>query len=429
LSASLVWSHHGGAGTGPAVSPACVHLAATEPPKRGGPRRGSRVYRSGMTTTASGRRLVASIQRSGERTATVDDFFTEVSAEVEKVVPFDGSMWFGVDPSTLLALSPARIHNMDSSLCWPFWLGEFHDNDLLQFRDLARQPVPVDSLRSATGGLPVRSPRYRDFLTPQGYDDEARVAFRTGSTTWAVAGLYREKGRPAFDGGELRLLGDISEAVGAVLRSRSVVASPLAGSLIAPGVLMFGADGVLLSANQEAKAWLAELYGPEADGVPWTELLARCAMSDRLLPYTLMQPLVARARAVAIGHDEGPVRVRLRDRGGRWVVLHASCLAATDADGPVVVVVEPAKSAEVAPIVVEAYGLTAREREVVRRVASGMSTPEIAAALYLSGHTVRDYIKSVFEKVGVSSRAELIAKLFAEHYADALHADAVHIDT
>ena len=154
-----------------------------------------------MTTTASGRRLVASIQRSGERTATVDDFFTEVSAEVEKVVPFDGSMWFGVDPSTLLALSPARIHNMDSSLCWPFWLGEFHDNDLLQFRDLARQPAPVDSLRSATGGLPVRSPRYRDFLTPQGYDDEARVAFRTGSTTWAVAGLYRRRDVPRSTAG------------------------------------------------------------------------------------------------------------------------------------------------------------------------------------------------------------------------------------
>jgi DNA-binding CsgD family transcriptional regulator len=381
-----------------------------------------------MTTTASGRRLVAAIQRSGERTATVDGFFSEVSAEVEKVVPFDGSMWFGVDPSTLLALSPARIHNMDAALCWPFWHSEFHDNDLLQFRDVARRPMPADSLRLASGGRPVRSPRYREFLQPQGYDDEARVAFRTGTTTWAVAGLYREKGRPGFDVQELRLLSDISGAVGSVLRARSVVASPLTGSLIAPGVLLFGANGLLLSANQEAKAWLAELYGPEADGVSWTELLARCAMSDRLLPYTLMQPLVARARAVAIGHDEGPVRVRLRDRGGRWVVLHASCLDETDGNGPVVVVVEPAKSAEIAPIVVEAYGLTPREREVVRRVASGLSTPEIATELFLYGHTVRDYIKSVFEKVGVSSRAELVARLFAEHYTDTLHGNMVHAE-
>lgn len=30
---------------------------------------------------------------------------------------------------------------------------------------------------------------------------------------------------------------------------------------------------------------------------------------------------------------------------------------------------------------------------------------------------MRDYIKAIFEKAGVSSRGELVAKLFAEHYA------------
>jgi len=99
----------------------------------------------------------------------------------------------------------------------------------------------------------------------------------------------------------------------------------------------------------------------------------------------------------------------------------------TDPDSPVAVVIEPAQSAEIAPIVVEAYGLTPREREVVRGIARGLSTPDIAAELFLSSHTVRDYIKSVFEKVGVSSRGELTAKLFAEHYSGALHASLVDV--
>jgi DNA-binding CsgD family transcriptional regulator len=45
----------------------------------------------------------------------------------------------------------------------------------------------------------------------------------------------------------------------------------------------------------------------------------------------------------------------------------------------------------------------------------------------LSAHTVRFYIKAVFEKVGVSTRGELVAKLFADHHSDPVHAAAVHI--
>jgi DNA-binding CsgD family transcriptional regulator len=92
------------------------------------------------------------------------------------------------------------------------------------------------------------------------------------------------------------------------------------------------------------------------------------------------------------------------------------------------VVVEPAKGSEIAPIIIEAYGLSPRERDVVKGLARGASTPELAAELFLSPHTVRDYIKTVFEKVGVSSRGELVAKLFAEHYADPLHERIVHLD-
>ena len=108
-------------------------------------------------------------------------------------------------------------------------------------------------------------------------------------------------------------------------------------------------------------------------------------------------------------------------------MLHASVLDSASGDGNVAIVVEPAKSGDLAPIIIEAYGLTPRERDVVRAIARGSSTPEIAAELFLSAHTVRDYIKAVFDKVGVSSRGELVAKLFAEHYADPFHETLVEI--
>jgi DNA-binding CsgD family transcriptional regulator len=39
----------------------------------------------------------------------------------------------------------------------------------------------------------------------------------------------------------------------------------------------------------------------------------------------------------------------------------------------------------------------------------------------VSHHTVRDHLKATFQKVGVSSRGELTAKLFAEHDHPPLH--------
>jgi len=52
--------------------------------------------------------------------------------------------------------------------------------------------------------------------------------------------------------------------------------------------------------------------------------------------------------------------------------------------------------------------LTTRERDVVRLVAEGMRNQEIALRLKLSEHTVRNYLLRVFDKLGISSRVELV---------------------
>jgi DNA-binding NarL/FixJ family response regulator len=50
--------------------------------------------------------------------------------------------------------------------------------------------------------------------------------------------------------------------------------------------------------------------------------------------------------------------------------------------------------------------LTVRETEVLQRVAKGYTMPEIAEQFGLSRHTVADYVKQVYRKLDVSSRAE-----------------------
>lgn len=50
--------------------------------------------------------------------------------------------------------------------------------------------------------------------------------------------------------------------------------------------------------------------------------------------------------------------------------------------------------------------LTERESEVLLRVAKGYTLPEIGVQLGLSRHTIADYVKQIYRKLNVSSRAE-----------------------
>lgn len=61
--------------------------------------------------------------------------------------------------------------------------------------------------------------------------------------------------------------------------------------------------------------------------------------------------------------------------------------------------------------------LTKRETTVVHCVTQALSNREIAATLRLSEHTVKNYMYRIFEKLGVSSRVELIVQQ-APNFAD-----------
>jgi DNA-binding CsgD family transcriptional regulator len=263
-------------------------------------------------------------------------------------------------------------------------------------------------------------------LQPQGISDELRAVFRTGDSTWGFVSLYRDAG--AFTDGDVAVMRGVSTAIATALREHVRDANPWLGAPAAPGLIVVDGAGRAVTANAEAHQWLRELW-PLAD----TQSPDCIDVFDRrdvdLQVPTPLYALVARARAFADGREHAPARLRLRDRRGRWIVFHASALQGPDSSdtGSVALVIEAAKSAEIAPVVIEAYGLTKREREVLGAIARGATTAEIAAELFLSPHTVRDYVKTVFEKFAVSSRAELVARLYGEHYTDPLHETMVHV--
>jgi DNA-binding CsgD family transcriptional regulator len=345
----------------------------------------------------------------------------EASQRLRRTVPFDGAAWFATDPETILPTTPVLIENVVPGYCETYWQREFTVEDFLLFRDVARSDSGGGTLFAATDGSPARSPRYREFLAPQHYGDELRAAFRTGPSTWGVVDLFRDRGREPFTAADVDSVTAGGAAVALALADLATEGRTwlAPGSADRPGTAVFDAADRLCSLDEQAERMFAEIAS-SGWGWPHTDLAMAPVLS-----------VVNRARAVAAGRESGPATVRMRTRAGRWLAVHASSMRDARGDvGTVAVVVEPADPALVAPIVTAAYGLTPREQEITRAVSCGLSNAEIAAELFLSRHTVRDHLKAVFAKLSVSSRGELMTKLYTDHYAPVIHepgADAEHV--
>jgi DNA-binding NarL/FixJ family response regulator len=63
-------------------------------------------------------------------------------------------------------------------------------------------------------------------------------------------------------------------------------------------------------------------------------------------------------------------------------------------------------------------GLTARETEVLRLIARGLSNPEIAGKLFISEATVKTHINNTFAKIGARHRAEAVRYAYRRGIAD-----------
>lgn len=74
----------------------------------------------------------------------------------------------------------------------------------------------------------------------------------------------------------------------------------------------------------------------------------------------------------------------------------------------------PASAAQGAGAIAAAWArLTAREVEVARAVAQGRSNKEVADALFISERTVKAHLGSIFDKLGVRDRLQLVLHMAA----------------
>jgi DNA-binding CsgD family transcriptional regulator len=322
---------------------------------------------------------------------------------LRRAVPADALWWATSDPATLLFTSTYQEQIPERTT--PYFLeNEFIADDVNKWVDVARDPDGVRTLHRTTRGVMSESARYCEIFHPLGFGDELRAVFRAQGACWGFLCLHREAGR-SFTSDEALFIKSVAPHVALGLRLGLVIgALDAAEATRAPGVVLLSAELAVTGWTPAAEQWLDELgFVVGRDALPPTELLA----------------VAARLRGPATPDAKDP-RLRVRTAAGRWVVLHASRLPTAGADA-IAVVIDDASPAEVAPMIMLAYGLTEQERIITGLVCQGMSTLEIAGIAGIAANTVQDHLKSVFDKVGVRSRRELVVTILRDHYAPHAH--------
>ena len=335
----------------------------------------------------------------------------EIIKQMRKVIPIDVFFFTTADPATLL-FTGALVDEILAAATPQFLQNEFLHDDVNKFSWLARSATPVGGLIQATHYELEQSPRYRDILAPLALGDELRAALITGGTCWGFLCLHRDRSSPPFTAAEAAFLNRLTTHIALGLR-KAVLLRSMTGSHVPdePGLLLLAENLSVVAISPAAERWLAEIA--EADW-PHEQALHSAASA-------VVARLLALERGLNAEVDLVP-RVRLRTASGHWLVLHASRLSGPGALGIIAVILEVARPAEVAPLIVMAYDLSRRESEILQSVVRGLSTAEISAEFHISSNTVQDHLKAIFEKVGVRSRRELVGQLFAQQYQPRIEA-------
>lgn len=345
----------------------------------------------------------------------LDDFLAEATTSVQRAVPWVGACVGTHDPATMMLTSARKYgalvaNNEHDQL---FGIIEYGTDDETSFRSLAISELRAVGMQQSTAGDVERSERMARLMQPvYGFADEARLLFRDASGVWGCLAMFRGSDDPAFASEEVAFLGSLSESFARGVRS-GMLARLATGQLTdpeatGPAVVIVDVHDRISQISVGAEERLAELRGDAHVGDP----------------LSLVTSLVGAARR-SLGVPGTPLpRARVRTASGVWLLLHASPLRGADgAVGDVVVTIEEARPPEIVALVVAAFGLTPRERDVTRLVLQGVDTKEIAATLHVSAYTVQDHLKSVFDKAGVRSRRELISRVYFEQYVPRMGAD------
>jgi DNA-binding CsgD family transcriptional regulator len=322
-------------------------------------------------------------------TRVVDEAQTEaamrrlVLQRLTELVPADVLMWDRVELTTGAVRHQAVPAEAEPPGAFDAVVETAADHPLLAAHAAGRRPALRLSDLVEAGPL-SHSELYGDLLHACGVEYEIAIGMRTGRGEAVVVGLGRterqfsERDRDMLDIAGPRLEGALQAIQARCRLDRALAADPAPDT----AVVLLNRDGEIELSSPDADRWLAEHFdGPEHPG--W-------------LPGPVAEWLALPPRPPLVSEREGRRLTVSLVPGDPHALLLEEQVASFRAHA------------------VDRLGLTPRETEVLCAAAVLGDEVEIAWALFLSLHAVRERLERLEAKLGVRTATDAVARVLRE---------------
>ena len=325
----------------------------------------------------------------------------QVLAVLREVIDFDAYVWLLTDPVTTVGAAPLADVPCLPEL--PALIKAKYATPVNRWTVLQLQRSPAGTLSDAVGAELDRSLMWRDMLCRYGVGDVASVVFADQFGCWGFLDLWRNNTRGSFSAADAGFLAAAAAPLATALRhcqARTFVDPATQHRLdVGPVVLTLDDELRITSRTAASRGWLDALLPPQAD--------------ERAIPASVYN-VAAQLLAVEQGADAHPAFARTHLADGFWLALRAARLSPDQppASGAatIVVTIEEASASERIDLFGRAFGLSAREYELLGLLARGSGTRSMAREMSLSELTIQDHLKSIFAKTGSHDRVTVLSR-------------------
>lgn len=339
-------------------------------------------------------RPLARLERLCAEVRNSDELIDVTGRHLAEVTGAEAHVFMRMDPMTALYVG-ARDAGHAEWACQAFKETAYLRSDLTDYGHLARGAQRVFAVERADQG---DDPYRAVFMRDMDFHHELHASYAHGGQ--AYGHLIVSKRKEAFGTAAARFLEQsvpvLTGALRRLLAKDTLEAVP--GDHV--GLLTVGPDGRMTAANVTGEVILRNVQTK----------LGRYAQNDAL---AIAAELAARALRTGDGAPL-PRLVYVDPASRQRYRLITEPMLHQGAEPRALLMAEPIRALDSVELLRTA-GLTEREAEVAIVTLRGFKSAEGAEALRLSEHTFLSHLKSVYRRLGVSSRSELAALLLGGH--------------